>query len=64
VLAQFDGTLTAEEAKERTVGTTRRFVRRQRSWFRRDPQLTWFDAGRPGLLDAVTSAIADRTIEP
>jgi tRNA dimethylallyltransferase len=64
VLAQFDGTLTPEEARERTVGTTRRFVRRQRSWFRRDPQLTWFDAARPDLLDAVTSAMTDRTIEP
>jgi len=64
VLAQFDGTLTPEEARERTVGTTRRFVRRQRSWFRRDPHLTWFDAGRADLADAVTSAIAARTIDP
>jgi tRNA dimethylallyltransferase len=62
VLAQFDGTLTPEEARERTVVTTRRFVRRQRSWFRRDPALTWFDAAHPDLVDAVTSAIPDRTI--
>jgi tRNA dimethylallyltransferase len=64
VLAQLDGTLTADEARERTVSTTRRFVRRQRSWFRRDPALTWFDAARPDLLDAVTSEITARTIEP
>ena len=57
-------TLTAEEARERTVGATRRFVRRQRSWFRRDPALTWFDAARPDLVDAVARVIADRTIEP
>jgi len=63
VLGQLDGTLTADEARERTVSTTRRFVRRQRSWFRRDPALTWFDAARPDLLDAVTAAIADRRIE-
>ncbi|TFV86835.1 tRNA (adenosine(37)-N6)-dimethylallyltransferase MiaA [Blastococcus sp. CT_GayMR16] len=63
VLAQFDGTLTADEARERTVSTTRRFVRRQRSWFRRDPALTWFDAGRTALVDAVTSMITDRTIQ-
>ena len=63
VLAQFDGALTAEEARSRTVSTTRRFVRRQRSWFRRDPELTWFDAGRPDLLDAVTSVITARTID-
>ncbi|GAA3158713.1 tRNA (adenosine(37)-N6)-dimethylallyltransferase MiaA [Blastococcus jejuensis] len=63
VLAQFDGRMTAEEARERTVSTTRRFVRRQRSWFRRDAALTWFDAARPDLLDAVTRQITDRTID-
>jgi tRNA dimethylallyltransferase len=63
VLAQLDGDLTPDEARERTVRTTRRFVRRQRSWFRRDPATTWFDAARPDLLDAVTAQIAARTIE-
>jgi tRNA dimethylallyltransferase len=63
VLAQFDGELTAEEARERTVSTTRRFVRRQRSWFRRDATISWFDAGRPGLADAVSAVINARTIE-
>jgi tRNA dimethylallyltransferase len=62
VLAQFDGELTAEEARARTVTTTRRFVRRQRSWFRRDAALRWFDAGAPGLLDAVTGVITRPTI--
>ena len=63
VLAQLDGSLGPEEARERTVATTRRFVRRQRSWFRRDPATTWFDAARPDLLDAVTARIDARTIE-
>jgi tRNA dimethylallyltransferase len=63
VLAQFDGTLTPDEARERTVAATRRFVRRQRSWFRRDPALTWFDAARPDLLDAVGALVRDRTID-
>jgi tRNA dimethylallyltransferase len=62
VLAQLDGTLGAEEARERTVTTTRRFVRRQRSWFRRDTTLAWFDAARPDLLDAVTAHVGARTI--
>ncbi len=63
VLAQLDGELSPDEARERTVLTTRRFVRRQRSWFRRDPATTWFDAARPDLLDAVTAEITARTIE-
>jgi tRNA dimethylallyltransferase len=62
VLAQFDGALSPEEARERTVGTTRRFVRRQRSWFRRDAATTWFDAARPDLVDSVTAVITARTI--
>ncbi|HEX2075643.1 MAG TPA: tRNA (adenosine(37)-N6)-dimethylallyltransferase MiaA [Geodermatophilus sp.] len=63
VLAQFDGELTAEEARERTVVATRRFVRRQRSWFRRDAGITWLDAARPDLADAAEALIAPRTID-
>jgi tRNA dimethylallyltransferase len=63
VLAQFDGDLTPDEARERTVSTTRRFVRRQRSWFRRDATIDWFDAARPDLVDAVAAVITTRTIE-
>jgi tRNA dimethylallyltransferase len=62
VLAQLDGGLTAEEARERTVTATRRFVRRQRSWFRRDPATTWLDAARPDLVEAAAALVADRTI--
>ena len=62
VLQQFAGALTAAEARERTVTTTRRFVRRQRSWFRRDATTTWFDASRDDLADAVVELIGDRTI--
>jgi tRNA dimethylallyltransferase len=63
VLAQLEGRLSPAEARERTVGTTRRFVRRQRSWFRRDASLAWLDAARPDLVDAAAAVIADRTIE-
>jgi tRNA dimethylallyltransferase len=38
-------------AVEATVRATRRFVRRQRSWFRRDPRITWLDAADPVLTD-------------
>jgi tRNA dimethylallyltransferase len=63
VLAQLAGDLAPDEARERTVSATRRFVRRQRSWFRRDPAVPWVDASRPDLLDAVMSVITARTIE-
>ncbi|HEY2167174.1 MAG TPA: tRNA (adenosine(37)-N6)-dimethylallyltransferase MiaA [Jatrophihabitantaceae bacterium] len=34
-------------AVEATARATRRFVRRQRSWFRRDPRIGWLDAAAP-----------------
>lgn len=39
------------EAVAVTIRATRRFVRRQRSWFRRDPRVHWLEAGAPDLLD-------------
>ncbi|GII20542.1 tRNA (adenosine(37)-N6)-dimethylallyltransferase MiaA [Planosporangium mesophilum] len=47
VLRFFDGTCPEEAARDETVRATRRFVRRQRSWFRRDPRIRWFDAADP-----------------
>ncbi len=44
-------------AVEATVRVTRRFVRRQRSWFRRDPRVRWFDAAADGLLDRVLDVL-------
>ena len=53
VLAFLDGEIGEEEAKERVVVATRKFSRRQLSWFRRDPRIEWFQAGGPGLAEAV-----------
>jgi tRNA dimethylallyltransferase len=61
VLRSLDGDWTLEQARDETVRATRRFARRQESWFRRDPRVTWIDAGEdlPGrvlrALDSVTS---------
>jgi tRNA dimethylallyltransferase len=38
-----DGELSAAEAKEETIVTTRQFARRQDTWFRRDPRIHWID---------------------
>lgn len=58
-LAQVDGELTEQQAKEQTVTATRRFVRRQRGWFRRDPRVTWLAPG-PDLA-ARALALVGRT---
>ena len=44
MLAVLDGTLTPEQAAEQTVVATRRFARRQETWFRADPRVHWVDA--------------------
>lgn len=44
VLAAMSGELTWEDAKERTITGTRRYVRRQRAWFNRDQRINWLDA--------------------
>ncbi len=42
------------DARELTFIGTRRYVRRQRSWFRRDHRITWLDGcGAPDLVDEV-----------
>ncbi|WP_342761226.1 tRNA (adenosine(37)-N6)-dimethylallyltransferase MiaA [Glycomyces artemisiae] len=57
VLAHFAGEYSEEEAFRLTVQGTRRFVRRQRSWFKRDGRIEWFDAADPQLNQkAVTRA--------
>jgi tRNA dimethylallyltransferase len=58
VLALLDGQLTDAEAVASTAQATRRFVRRQRSWFRRDPRIHWvaspsYDAALDVLLRAM-----------
>lgn len=47
-----DGTMTGDlaGAVELTVRGTQRFVKRQRTWFRRDPRVQWLDATAPDLL--------------
>jgi tRNA dimethylallyltransferase len=61
LLAVLDDTGTIvgdlDDAIEQTIRATRRFVRRQRSWFRRDPRVRWLDAADDGLLDAALSTL-------
>lgn len=42
MFAYFDGTWTLSEAVERMKGNTRRYARKQLTWFKRDPKVEWF----------------------
>lgn len=56
-LAQLGGRMDEEEAVAETQALTRRYARRQVSWFKRYPGIRWVDAGTSGirLIDPLTS---------
>ncbi|HXH56944.1 tRNA (adenosine(37)-N6)-dimethylallyltransferase MiaA [Iamia sp.] len=58
LIAHRRGDTSLDEALDVAVARTRRFARRQRSWFRRDPRISWFDAERDP--DEVASALTAR----
>ncbi|MEU3622065.1 tRNA (adenosine(37)-N6)-dimethylallyltransferase MiaA [Amycolatopsis coloradensis] len=58
VIAALDGDEDFKAAADATAQATRRFVRRQRSWFRRDKRIEWFDGGSERLAERVLEATA------
>jgi tRNA dimethylallyltransferase len=60
VLRHLAGEWSEERARIETVRATRRFARRQESWFRRDARVTWLDAADPTTLtDRALSALSE-----
>ena len=58
--AHLQGEVDLEEALDEAVRRTRRFARRQRAWFRRDPRIAWVDAEEDPaeVADAVVARLA------
>ncbi|MCI4064898.1 tRNA (adenosine(37)-N6)-dimethylallyltransferase MiaA [Micromonospora sp. R77] len=59
VLRFLAGELSEAQAHDETVRATRRFVRRQRSWFRRDRRIHWLDSAAPELVGTALRVVAD-----
>jgi tRNA dimethylallyltransferase len=57
VLAHLDGTMTPVEAQDATGTATRRYARRQESWFRADPRVIWLPHDAPDLVDLALQAV-------
>ena len=53
------GEITLEQAIALTVTHTRQFAKRQRTWFRKNKQINWFDNTSPDLTEQVWQAIKD-----
>ena len=50
VLSLLSGEISEDEAITLTINATKKFARRQLSWFRRDPLIHWLDATSPDLF--------------
>lgn len=47
----FDGKISLDEAIEKIKQNTRRFAKRQLTWFRKDPTIRWFEPGSSAGID-------------
>lgn len=57
ILAYLEGNISLNQAKMETYRFTKRYVRRQRSWFLRDPRINWLTATSSKLLNEVEAII-------
>ncbi|MFI6088917.1 tRNA (adenosine(37)-N6)-dimethylallyltransferase MiaA [Streptomyces sp. NPDC051218] len=64
VLAALAGECTDDEARAETVRATKRFARRQDSWFRRDPRVHWLSGAMAdrGELPGRAMALVERAV--
>jgi tRNA dimethylallyltransferase len=58
VLRYLAGDWDEATAAAQTVQATRRFVRRQRSWFHRDPRIAWLDGAAPDLVASAVHLVS------
>ncbi len=56
-IRQVHGECSEAEAIEDTVRATRRFARRQESWFRRDPRIRWLPHDAPDLVERAVAEV-------
>jgi tRNA dimethylallyltransferase len=60
LFAHFDGKISLNEALLLIKQNTRRFAKRQLTWFRKDKDFIWFDAGAPDAIDQMIKTVETR----
>jgi tRNA dimethylallyltransferase len=60
ILSFLAGQCSESDAHAATVQGTRRFVRRQRSWLRRDPSIVWLDGAAQDVRGQALAIIGER----
>ena len=59
ILAYLQGLLTFEEAVELLKRDTRRYAKRQLTWFRRDRRIRWFNLSEITVAQVITTITQD-----
>lgn len=57
IVDHLEGRISLDDAVEEMKRRTRRFARRQLSWFRSDPRVSWFDSDPDGASEALRRAL-------
>ena len=59
LFAHFDGEITKEFAIEEIKKNTRRFAKRQLTWFRKDQEILWFDfqSDRKEIIQSIAAKL-------
>lgn len=61
IFDHFDGRFSMEEAAERIKGNTRRYARKQLTWFKRDKDVRWFDPNDKNEIMNYISQVYEKT---
>lgn len=59
VIDYLEGRIGEDAARELVAQHTRRYARKQLSWFRRDKAISWLDPSRPDLVGQVVTSILE-----
>jgi len=57
----FDGKMSLEEAREKIKTNTRRFAKRQMTWFKRNKDIRWFNPTQPGVVNEIMDYLTSVT---
>jgi tRNA dimethylallyltransferase len=61
LFAYLEGHCSLDEAVEKIKGNSRKYARKQLTWYRRDPDITWFE---PDQIEQIISYLDDKMNEP
>jgi tRNA dimethylallyltransferase len=59
IIEALTGDISMQTAKTETIRLTKRYARKQESWFRRDPKMHWLQADSADLFSVVLRLIAE-----